>query len=45
VVSDSFDVLMMAGGNSASWEDKVDNQEFYNLVKSRKLARLGRSGR
>jgi hypothetical protein len=27
-VSHSFDVLIVAGQNSVSWEDKVDNQEF-----------------
>jgi len=36
LVSHSFDVFIMAGWNSPSWEDKVDNQEFSNLVKLRK---------
>ncbi|MEG4588589.1 hypothetical protein QUA54_25725 [Microcoleus sp. MOSTC5] len=31
----------MAGWNSTSWEDKVDNPEFENLEKSRKPARQG----
>jgi hypothetical protein len=45
LVSHSSDVLIMAGWNSTSWEDKVDNPEFENLEKSRKSARQGRSGR
>ncbi|MEO6861498.1 MAG: hypothetical protein ABI180_08170 [Microcoleus sp.] len=45
VVSHSFDVLIMAAWNLARSEDKVDNQEFYNLAKLRKLAKLRRSGR
>jgi hypothetical protein len=28
LVSHSSDVLIMAGWNSTSWEDKVDNPEF-----------------
>jgi hypothetical protein len=31
LVADSFDVLIMAGWNWASWEDKVDNKIFENF--------------
>jgi hypothetical protein len=45
LVANSFDVFIMAGWNSARWEDKVDNKIFENLRKSGNSARLGRSGR
>ncbi len=45
LVSHSSDVLLMAGWNCTSWEDKGDNPEVDKWEKSRKSARPGRSGR
>ena len=45
VVSDSFDVFIMAGWNYASWEDKVDNQKILNFGKIEIIGKAGAIGK